>query len=359
MGLPASYGRELEIACLAVQKASILTKTLLKAVDKGHLDKVDSTPVTIADFAVQALIISAIHHVFPQDGFVGEEDSRALREDTTDLLDRTWHLVSTTRLEDATSESQLYTPKTKEEMLETIDLGTVGRCGPTGRTWVLDPVDGTATFLQGQQYAVCLALIEDGRQRVAVLGCPNLPLASLHTVSEDIVDQDGYGCMLSAVAGQGVFIRTMSRDALQPARPIAPLSAINSLHDLRFVDCARLNSSDYALHGRVAAHIGAPWPALADLWSAQMRYVALAVGCCNAFIKVPREKGYRSYIWDHAGGMLLAEEVGCLVTDLEGNPVDLTLGRRLAGCYGMVVAPASIHAQLVKAIRVVQTEASM
>jgi len=94
-----------------------------------------------------------------------------------------------------------------------------------------------------------------------------------------------------------------------------------------------MNSSDYELHGQVAAQLGAPWPARVDLWSAQMRYVAIAVGGCNVLIKVPRKEKYRSNIWDHAGGMLLVEEIGCRVTT-EGNPVDCGLGRRLSGCYG-------------------------
>ena len=45
--------------------------------------------------------------------------------------------------------------------------GARARCadagGPTGRWWTLDPVDGTKGFLRDEQYAVALALIEDGR----------------------------------------------------------------------------------------------------------------------------------------------------------------------------------------------------
>jgi 3'(2'), 5'-bisphosphate nucleotidase len=83
-----------------------------------------------------------------------------------------------------------------------------------------------------------------------------------------------------------------------------------------------------------------------------MRYVAIAVqGGCNAFVKVPRRESYRSKIWDHAGGMLLVQELGCVVTDLEGQAVDCGLGRTLGGCYGMVVAEASIHGRVLEAVR--------
>lgn len=56
--------------------------------------------------------------------------------------------------------------------------------------------------------------------------------------------------------------------------------------------------------------------------------------------------------------MLLVQELGCKVTDLEGRPVDCGLSRMLAGCYGMVVAPASIHSRVVDAVREVRQAAA-
>ena len=349
MDYSGPYAKELQLACLTVQRATLLTKKLLAAVDKGSLDKSDDSPVTIADFAAQALIIGAIHQAFPEDEFVGEEDSTALRQAPT-LLDRAWELVVSTRLDDEASESLLYAPGTKQEMLQLIDLGAQGQCTPRSRAWVLDPVDGTATFMQGQQYAVCLSLVENGQQKVGVLGGPNLRLET-GRIQEDVVDPDGYGYQLLAIAGQGAWARKMGTGALLPANKLEPVSQITEPRDIRFVDCSSATSSNYELHSRVASRLGAPWPPHVDLWAAQLRYVAIAAGGCNVLIKVPRKTSYRSKIWDHSGGMLLAQELGVTVTDLSGNPVDCSLGRSLAGCYGMVVAPKSIHGRLVEAIR--------
>ncbi|KAL1988568.1 hypothetical protein VTN96DRAFT_8963 [Rasamsonia emersonii] len=359
------YSKELEIACLAVQRAALLIKTIIAAVDKGAMDKSDNTPVTIADFAAQALIISAIHHAFPADSFVGEESAATLRQDPQ-LLERVWELVSSTRLDGdddaADSEALLTSPPTREAMLDIIDLGGKGdgRSSSSGRMWVLDPVDGTATFMRGQQYAVCLALIEDGKQKLGVLGCPNLRIDSTtgQVVREDVVDREGYGLMLSAVAGQGAFLRPLGRGGLAPAQRIpARLRDVDmDLRDLRFVDCRAAKSTDFDKHGALAAQFGAPWPPDTDLWSSQMRYVAIAVGGCNALIKIPRRKSYRSSLWDHAGGMLIAEEVGCTITDLDGNPIDCGLGRTLAGAYGMVVAPEKVHSRVLSAARALINE---
>ncbi|KAL4787574.1 hypothetical protein BJX76DRAFT_300606 [Aspergillus varians] len=354
MDYTGPYAKELQIACLAVQRAALLTKKLIAAVDKGSFDKNDDTPVTIADFGAQSLIIAAIHHVFPDDEIVGEEDSKSLRAQPN-LLERAWDLVSSTHLEDEESEKLLSAPSSKDEMIRLIDLGALGSCKPRGRTWVLDPVDGTATFMRGEQYAVCLSLAEDGKQRVGVTGCPNLNLES-GAIHEDLADRSGSGLMVFAVAGQGTWTRPMGSGSLLSATKVEPKQQITDVQDIRYVDCKASTSSNYELHERLAERLGAPWPPRTDLWSAQLRYIAIAVGGCNVLIKIPRKPSYRSAVWDHFGGMLIVEELGIKVSDLEGNPVDCTLGRSLAGCYGMIIAPASVHGQIVKAVKQLQEE---
>src|SRR5690606_27076032 len=61
-----------------------------------------------------------------------------------------------------------------EQVLSWVDCGGAAP-DPQGRFWTLDPIDGTKGFLRGEQYAIALALIEQGRVVLGVLGCPNLP----------------------------------------------------------------------------------------------------------------------------------------------------------------------------------------
>lgn len=79
------------------------------------------------------------------------------------------------------AEAPKYGLQSPARALETSEiLEAISRCnstgGPTGRHWVLDPVDGTLGFVRGDQYAVALALIENGKVVIGVLGCPNYPL---------------------------------------------------------------------------------------------------------------------------------------------------------------------------------------
>ncbi|KAJ9623536.1 hypothetical protein H2203_005798 [Taxawa tesnikishii (nom. ined.)] len=327
----ALYTEERFVAELAVQRASLLTKRVIASIDKGALDKSDRTPVTIADFGAQALLIGAVHHNFPDDTFIGEETATVLRENEP-LRSRIWDLVSTTKLEDAELEGRLGAISSPEEMMDTIDLGQ-GTGGRKGRVWMLDPVDGTATFMRGQQYAVCLALVEDGEQRVGVIGCPNLDL-STGKITETKTDAKGSGYMLSAVRGQGAAIRRLGSGALQQSQPVTKREDISQdSTGLDFVESCASKSVDLETHRKVAGKMGSPWPGT-DLWSSQMR-----------------KRGHKSYVWDHAGGFLIYEESGGKVTDLDGKPIDFGAGRRFENNSEMVAAPHKAQARILELTR--------
>jgi 3'(2'), 5'-bisphosphate nucleotidase len=350
--MDSPYSNELQVATLAVHRASILTKSLLAATDKGTIDKSDASPVTIADFAAQALIISAIRQHFPDDSFVAEESATALRDDSN-LLSRVWGLVSTP-WHMGSSEDALAVPATKEEMLDIIDIGGNGSGGKSGRVWMIDPIDGTATFMRGEQYVVCLALVDHGVQKVGVLGCPNL-LLDAGKLREDLVDKKDYGLMLSAVEGQGASIRAMYRNGLQAPAVLIKRSEAVEPKDLCWVESLQSFSFLPEKHRRVASALGSTWPVL-DLWSMQMKYVALAVGACDVMIRIPSKQDYRPYVWDHAGGQLIFQETGGKVTDLDGKPFDFGKGRTLGKTDGWVVAIPHVHRQVLEAVNQVRTD---
>lgn len=345
----APYARELLVAELAVQRASILTKTVLHQVNRGELSKADSSPVTIADFAAQALIISAVHHAFPADRFIGEECADVLRQDA-ELRGRVWELVSTTNLDDAEAEGVLATPASVEEMLQMIDLGGQGLGGAQGRHWMLDPVDGTATFIRGEQYAVSLALVEDGREVVGVLGCPNLSLQP-GKITEQTVDRDGLGLMLSAVRSQGANMRSMGTGTLQPSRSIETLSAGPvDLTTLHFVDSTLSDTWWHTKVRQIAERLGAPYPGT-ELWSSHMRYAAQIVGGGDVQMRIPPlGTSKTAYVWDHAGAQLIFTEVGGKITDIDGKEIDFGAGRELSNNRGIIAAKAGVHGKVLELV---------
>ncbi|KAL6250228.1 hypothetical protein RBB50_002529 [Rhinocladiella similis] len=349
--MTSPYQKELELGLLAVQRAALLTKTVLASVDKGAQTKDDNSPVTVADLGAQALLISAIHHNFPNDEFIGEESSETLRQDKS-LCDRVWDLVRTTCSECQETQHLLGTISSEEEMLDAIDRGC-GRGGNSGRIWMLDPIDGTKAFMNGGQYVVALALIEDGEQRVGILGCPNLSLERFgDEVSDVSAATGGEGVVISAVRGQGAHMRPLSLSrpgVLSPeskARRISKPSR-RSGQPIQFVESTQSRSSDLEAHRGVAEKIGSNWPGT-EVFAIQMRYVAMAAGHCDVMIRIPSDNMHREMAWDHAGGVLVLQEAGGKVQDLDGNPIDFGAGRKLQANHGIVAAMDDVHAQVLE-----------
>lgn len=339
--------KELFVAERAVLRAALLTKEVQASVQE--LPKDDATPVTIADFAAQALLISAIHGAFPEDRFVGEEDSTALREDVA-LRNRVYELVNRAK---SHGFDGLAGPDSEEDMLRMIDLGGSGKGGCEGRFWVMDPVDGTATFLRGEQYAVSLALIEDGRQILGVLACPNLKLDQSGRVRETSIDKEGLGVMLSVVKGQGVSIRYPTKGIdLPPAQPLAGLLAPARTEDYHIVNTSTSSSTRMDIAENVAAKLGAKYPGT-DIWSSHMRYATLVVGGGDFFVRVPAKKTAKSYIWDHAGAQLIFTELGGRITDLEGKEIDFGAGRDLEKNHGLVAARGNAYDVVFETVKAV------
>jgi 3'(2'), 5'-bisphosphate nucleotidase len=55
-------------------------------------------------------------------------------------------------------------------------------------------------------------------------------------------------------------------------------------------------------------------------------------------------------VWDHAGGVLVVEEAGGIVTDIDGQPLDFSLGRELSRNRGVIVSNGQFHDRLLSAV---------
>lgn len=303
--------------------------------------------MTIADFGAQAVLISAIHAAFPDDIFVGEEDSAALRgEQATPLREAVAAVVASVS---SVGDGKSAVLCDEDAMLETIDLGGSGKGGPEGRVWMLDPVDGTESFMRGRQYAVALCLVVDGVQKVGVLGCPNLNLEQ-GTVREDIVEKEreGLGWLLYAIEGHGAWKQKMSMTGLGPCLEMPRTDLEYRTRELRLVESTTRNR-DVPRQRAVARAMGAEWPG-SEIWSMQMKYIALAVGGDDVMVRISA-KEYRGYVWDHAGGQLIYAETGGVVTDAEGKQFDFGRGRKLKGNWGIVAAGRELHARVFEEVR--------
>ncbi|AZK97625.1 MULTISPECIES: histidinol-phosphatase [Streptomyces] len=232
---------DLELALQLADTADSITTRRFQARDLRIREKPDRTPVTDADTAVEAAVREALRSARPDDAFAGEETG-----------------------------------------------GTV----TAGRTWMVDPIDGTKNFLRGiPVWATLIALLEDGRPTVGVISAP-----ALHS-------------RWWAAAGSGARLRRGPADS-------TPLP-------LRVSGATRLD------HAYLSTTSTRTW----DVFHSSAAYLRLAAACwedrafgdflqhcmvAEGTLDIAAEPVVNP--WDITAVQILVEEAGGVCTDLLGAP---------------------------------------
>jgi 3'(2'), 5'-bisphosphate nucleotidase len=226
---------------------------------------------------------------------------------------------------------------TRSDVFNSIDLGQY-QGSKTGRFWTLDPIDGTKGFLRGGQYAVCLALIDNGHVQLGVIGCPNLT-RNIHDESS------GRGSMFIAVHGQGAFQRSLDSDKEHQIH----VSPVESPSDTEFCESfeALHSAQDKAAKIAELLRISKP-PVRMD---SQCKYGVLARGEAGIYLRIPTRADYEEKIWDHASGSILMHEAGGRVTDIHGQELDFSVGRTLKLNKGIIATNGKLHSQVLEAVK--------
>jgi 3'(2'), 5'-bisphosphate nucleotidase len=225
-----------------------------------------------------------------------------------------------------------------DAVLGWIDHGGWTPDGSSSAFWTLDPIDGTKGFLRGEQYAIALALIMDGKIALGVLGCPNLSIDAGASAG---------GLLMAARRGRGCRMFGMDeRDSV--GRPVA-VSPVSVASQARFCESVESGHSDQEASARIAATLGiTAEPYRID---SQCKYAAVARGDASIYLRLPTRADYRETIWDHAAGVIVVEEAGGAVTDVLGRPLDFTRGRRLEANQGIIATNGRFHERVVAAVR--------
>lgn len=323
----SKFDHELLIALEAVRQAAIVCRSVQSAITPESLAKKDDSPVTVADFASQALICRRLQQAFPEDPVIGEEGSAELRTpDGANFLQQIMEECSKAGV-----------TASDKEICNWIDRGSLHEFRP--RFWTLDPIDGTKGFLRNEQYAISLALIIDGQIQIGILGCPNMHVHSSLSAPSS-------GVLAWAVRGCGSWQQSLNQPDISPTRISTTDTA--ATQDARFCESVESGHSSHDWSGQIAAELGIHRePFRID---SQCKYLAVARGDADLYLRLPTRKGYQEKIWDHAGGVLIVEEAGGKVTDIRGKVPDFAHGSQLSANIGMVVTNGRLHASVVQAV---------
>lgn len=233
------YENDLDLAIRLADAADVLTTTRFRALDLTYERKPDRTPVTDADTSVEDAIRAVLATERPADIVAGEERG--------------------------------------------------GMAAELGRSWLIDPIDGTKNFLRGVPvWATLIALIEDGEPVVGMVSAPLL------------------GRRWWAAKGDGAWLRDVAG-----TRRIT-VSKVSTLSD------AYLSTTDLGtwvqFHSRekYLALADACWETrgFGDFWS----HCLVAEGSMDIAAEAIVNP------WDVAAAQVLVTEAGGRFSDLTGTP---------------------------------------
>lgn len=311
---------EIGFAVSALKEAAQLAQKIQRDRAPAPLAKEDKSPVTVADFALQAVLGRSLEMAFPEDTLVAEEDSVTLRstQQQQSLQDQVVESVA-----------QGVPEATLEKVYQWIDRG--GK-ESAHRFWALDPIDGTKGFLRGDQYAVALALVVKDKVQIGALACPNLEGGSL------IIAAREQGCWKTHLTGPEGFEKLEVSEREDPAQARV----------LRSFEAGHTNVGQM---DELMRSIGVrAKPVLMD---SQAKYAVLAAGTGDLLFRLlsPAYPDYREKIWDQAAGSLVIEEAGGRITDLDGKRLDFSVGPILTQNRGVVASNGHLHDAALEALR--------
>jgi HAL2 family 3'(2'),5'-bisphosphate nucleotidase len=310
-------------ACQVTRQVQSRLDTLLK------LEKSDQSPVTIADYAAQAIIARVLTtHLGPLP-LASEECSKML-ETSPKVRDAVVQAVRS-----------VWPDISEQEVITSIDAGTHDASSPS--FWTLDPVDGTKGFIRGGQYAIALAYIEQGEVTLGVMGCPNLSA----DFSRPFSDPDPEGLIYFAGKNTGCWV-VPSNGVTTTAKQLhlAPLPLDHKIRICESFDPSHSRQEKTALVLQAFGDPGTP-----VRLDSQCKYAVVARGQADAYLRIPTNSSYEENIWDHAAGMLIAQEAGAIVSDVRGKRLDFSKGQQLTDNRGLVCAAPQYHERIIMALQ--------
>jgi len=318
---------ELRPAIEIIREASLLAQEVRQTMAVSAMRKDDRTPVTVADYAVQAVVARALGREGSPVPLVAEESGAALRKPESAELMKIVVDVVRRRVPDASSQT----------VMDWIDRGT-SECGE--RFWTLDPIDGTKGFLRGDHYAIALALIERGNVIAGIIGCPTLD-------ADPVRATKGTGCLAVAASGAGAWVAPLAGGAW---RRLA-VSSTTKPEDAVVLQSFEGQHMDTSQADRILQGLGVSRPSVR--MDSLAKFVVLAAGSGDLLWRLPTpdRPDYKESIWDQAAGHVMVEEAGGKVSDIDGRPLDFSCGKKLRNNRGVLASNGTLHQRFLDAVK--------
>ncbi len=194
-----------------------------------------------------------------------------------------------------------------------------GRAGTSGRTWHIDPLDGTTNYAHGYPFfSVSVACVDDDGLVLGVVHAPYLDELYL------------------AIRGEGAVLERPRHGTRETLGPRSPVELDQALLGTGF-PYVRDDLVDHNT-ALVTDFLKAPCHGVRRAGSAAIDLAHVAAGKLDGYWE------YRLRTWDTAAGTLIAREAGALVTGADGSTAPLYTEHILAAAPGL-------HGQMLAVIK--------
>ncbi|HEY4554099.1 MAG TPA: inositol monophosphatase family protein [Bacillaceae bacterium] len=179
-----------------------------------------------------------------------------------------------------------------------------------GIVWIIDPIDGTMNFIHQQRnFMISIGVYEDGQGKLGYI--------------YDVVHDELY----HAQAGKGAYLGDDKLPRLEKTKPETALIGMNSTW---------LTSNRYMDPSETLIPLANKVRGTRSYGSAALELAYVATGALDAYITM------RLSPWDFAGGKVIVEELGGIVTNLKGEPLDMM------GTNSVLAAKPGLHEAIIK-----------
>lgn len=188
------------------------------------------------------------------------------------------------------------------------------------RYWTVDPIDGTKGFIRGDQYAVCIALIDRATELplISALGCPNLHIDETKTNEK--------GILMISVASMGNFYCKLGEE-INSLKAIPRVELQTDLTKVIFAGAFVSSHTNPLEIDAIKEKFKNNVPVIR--MDSQVKYGLLGLNLAHVYYRRHASKDplvrrdwqcdYTEAIWDNAPGYLFVKEAGGWVTDFDGN----------------------------------------
>ncbi len=298
-----------------IRQATLAAIELGRTLAGSHVEKGDSSPIQVANYFVQCLVLHAANQAFPHAPMIAEEDDTYLKAMWDEGLR---HSV------------ERYIQRMYPQFVLSDVCRLVERSARVGHPLfqVSDPIGGTESFLRqnGDHWSSQWCLVDGGRIIVAIMACPTIAGGIL------LYARERAGCWVMPLTGGG-----WRRIQVSTCRRLSRSRLVMAANDQ--------NPGRNALEAKFR-ELGNPNKIL-NSWGGTP-YALVATGRVDAFLRLPPTRFPHLQIWDHAPGMLLVTEAGGQVSDVDGISIFGLKPEKWMSIRGVIATNTRLHQQLVR-----------